>query len=97
MPNKSITKRDLEIAKNDAKLRSIKRAANLAALNDYIGFVVSKALGLTGLVVGGLEYLSPDLLPIVLPKPSFIAGAGLALLTGKGLISFISKLERSSK
>jgi hypothetical protein len=90
-------KRELVATRNRAKIRAIQRAANIAAWNDYIDLVVSKTLGLGGLVVGGLEYLSPDTLPVTLPNPAWVAGAGLALLTGKRLITLIAKLEKGKR
>lgn len=92
-----VQKRNVETTKNLAKVRSIERAANIAAWNDYIDLVVSKVLGLAGFVVGGLEYLNPEVLPVTLPNPAWIAGAGLALLTGKKLITFVSRLERGKR
>lgn len=92
-----VRKPDSSLAKEAAKVRSIERAARLAAWNDYIGFAVSKLAGLGGVIVGGLEYLDPDLLRIVLPKPGLVAGVGLALLTGKNLLALIAKLEKGQK
>jgi len=79
------------------RIRLIERRANIAAWNDYIGFAVSKALGLLGLVVGGLAYVDIHVLPVTVKNPGWIAGAGLAMLTGKSLITLIAKLERVSK
>ncbi len=96
-PINSSEQDDVALTRNAAKIRSIRRSANIAAWNDYIDLVVSKLLGLTGFVVGGLEYLNPDVLSITLPNPAWIAGAGLALLTGKRLIAFIAQLDRSKR
>lgn len=79
------------------RIRYIERRSKLSALDDYIGFVVSKVLGLFGLVVGGLAFVAPELCPVVLTNPAWIAGAGLALLTGKKVLTLIAKVERISK
>jgi hypothetical protein len=92
-----LSKPNLALAREIAKVRSIERAATLAAWNDYIGFGVSKLAGMSALVVGGLEYLDPNILTVVVPRPGLIIGAGLALLTGKSIVSLIARLERSNK
>jgi hypothetical protein len=96
-PHGQVSKWDVGVARRIVQVRDIQRRANIAAWNDYIGFVVSKSLGFCGLVVGGLEYLDPNLLSIVLKNPLWIAGAGLAMLTGKNLLTLIAKLERGIK
>ena|SRR6266545_792154 len=89
----SSVKTSVEVVRNREKARSIERRGNIAAWNDYVGFAVSKLVGVSGFVIGGLEYLDPNLLPITLKSPGWIAGAGLAMLTGKSLVSLIAKLE----
>lgn len=78
-------------------MRSIERAATLTAWNDYIGFAVSKLAGTSALVVGALESLDPNFLSVILPRPGLFVGAGMALLTGKNIVSLIARLERSNK
>jgi hypothetical protein len=80
-----------------AQVRSIERKAQLAALNDYIGFAVSRLAGITALAVGGLESIDPNFLQIVVPRPGLFVGVGLAMLTGKSVVSLIARLERSNK
>jgi hypothetical protein len=92
-----VTKPDPALAREIVKVRSIERAASLAAWNDYIGFAVSRLAGVTALVVGGLESLDPNLLTVVLPRPGLMVGVGLALLTGKNIVSLMARLERSNK
>ena len=84
-------------ARSAAKLRSIERASSLAAWNDYIGFAVSKVVGVGALVAGTLEYIDPNFLSVVVPRPGLVVGAGLALLTGRNIVSLIARLERSNK
>jgi hypothetical protein len=88
-------KRDVTEARYLQQIKSIERQAKIAACNDYIGFFTSKILGLLGLVGGGLEILDPNLLPIVLTNPYWVAGAGLALLTGKNVINLIARIDKS--
>ncbi|HLM56252.1 MAG TPA: hypothetical protein VK422_09065 [Pyrinomonadaceae bacterium] len=91
----SFTKKDVESAKYKEQIRALERQNKIAAWNDYIGFGVSKLLGTAGLLIGGLEALDPALLPINLIKPEVIAGVGLALLTGKSIVTLIAKVEKS--
>ena len=91
----TISKREVEAAKYKEQIRSIERKGRIAAWNDYIGFVISKLVGLGGLMAGGVEALDPNILPFVLPKPEIIAGIGLALLTGKSIITLIAKVEKT--
>jgi hypothetical protein len=65
----------------------------LAAANDYISFAVSKTLGLGGLGLGGLELLDPSIIPLSFSHPTWVAGAGVALLTGKSVLSLIAKVN----
>jgi hypothetical protein len=90
-----ITKKDVASAKHKEQIRTIERQGRIASWNEYIGFGVSKVLGLGGLTIGGLETLDPNILPIVLSNPEIVAGVGLALLTGKSIISLITKVEKS--
>src|SRR5437588_355631 len=91
------TAADVKAAQARERIRVLERMGNLAALNDYIGFVVSRVLGLLALIAGGLAYVSPRVAPLVMNKPAWIAGAGLALLTGKNVMTLIGKLERAEK
>jgi hypothetical protein len=91
----TLSKKDVEEAKRRAEIAAIERQAKIDAWNDYIEFAAAKSLGLAGLIVGGLEYLEPHLLPIVLKRPDVIAGLGVGLLFGKkGVLSFLAKISR---
>jgi hypothetical protein len=89
------TKEEVESAKHIEQIRALERKGRIAAWNDYISFGVSKFLGFAGLVVGGLEALDPAVLPITLKNPELVAGIGLALLTGKSILTLIAKVEKS--
>jgi hypothetical protein len=90
-----LSKYNIEEAKIEGQIRKIKRQYKLAAINEYIGFGVSKVIGTLGLVVGGIEWLDPDILPVILKNPEIVAGVGLALLTGKSIITLIAKVEKT--
>jgi hypothetical protein len=92
-----LSKPDLALARETAKVRAVERAATLGAWNDYVGFGVSKLAGISALIVGGLEYLDPNTLTAVVPRPGLIIGTGLALLTGKNIVSLVARLDRSNK
>jgi hypothetical protein len=87
------TNAEVEDADRDARLSETRRKSQLAKWNDYISFFTSKALGLGGLTVGGLDILAPHLLPITVSQPVWVAGVGLALLTGKNVIKLISSID----
>ena len=74
--------------------RKLLRRSRITTWNEYISFGVCKAIGLAGLTLGGLEYLDPNFLSITLNNPGLIAGAGLALLTGKNIVALFAKLEK---
>ena len=90
----SVTKSDIANAKNKEQIRAIERKGNIKAANDWIGFGVSKATGLGSVVVGGLEWVDPNILPIALERPEIVVGVGLALLAGKGIIDLIAKVSK---
>jgi hypothetical protein len=92
-----VTADDVKSAKNKERIRAIERRGRIAAWNEFIGFGVSKVLGLSGLVAGGIGYVAPGLSPIALNRPAWVAGAGLALLTGKNLLALVAKVERLIK
>lgn len=89
-----LTRKDVVSVRNQMEIERIKRRARISAWSDYIEFIVSKTVGLGGLVIGGLEWLDPALLPIVIQRPALIAGGGLALLIGKSILSLLSKAEK---
>jgi hypothetical protein len=90
-------KNTLAVIKNEALARSIKRKENLAALNDYIGFTVTKLSGFTSLIIGGLEIANPNFHPISLIPPESVVALGLALLTGTKVINILAKIANALK
>lgn len=88
-------KKDVDSARLSEQIRVIERQGKIAAWNDYLGFAVSKILGTGGLLIGGLEVLDPNILPVVLKSPEMIAGVSLALLTGKNIVSLIANFEKT--
>lgn len=93
--SKDVTKRDVEVARYKEQIRTIERRSKIAGWNDYLGFGVSKLLGVAGLIFGGLEALDPGFLPITMKNPELVAGIGLALLTGKSVTTLIAKVEKA--
>ncbi len=65
-------------AKKRAEILAIERHARLEAWSDYLGFVMVKLVGFACVLVGTVAVVLPQLLPV--PKPSAVAGGGLALL-----------------
>lgn len=93
----AISKKDVEEARRKAEIAAIERQAKIGAWSDYIEFVTAKLIGLAGTVVGGIEYVAPDILPIVLARPGLIASVGLTLLTGKAFLSLLAKVDKVLK
>lgn len=96
-PEAPISKRDVDEARRKAQIAAIERQAKIGAWSDYIEFVTAKLIGLAGTVVGGMEYVAPDMLPIVLARPGLIASVGLALLMGKAFLSLLAKVDKILK
>ena len=85
---------DLEVknAKEKIKIKNIEREAIIKAIDDWIGFVTLKSIGVGSLILGGIEIISPSFFPIVLIPPFTpftLVGIGLALLTGKKSIAIV--------
>jgi hypothetical protein len=91
------TKEQLTIARNEALARSIRRKENLAALSDYVGFVVTKLTGFAALLAGAIEMVNPNFHPVTLLKPESVVAFGLALLTGPKIISILAKVANALK
>lgn len=85
-----MTRYDVHAARRRERIKEIERKGRLAKWNDYVSFFAAKAAGVGGLSVGGLELLVPDLLPITIAQPVWVAATGLALLTGKSVIKLVS-------
>lgn len=85
-----ITKEDFEAAKRALNIRQLERRENLAAWNEYTGFIISKLCGLAAVICGGLDLIYPSLIPHI-PHPEMFLGTGLAILTGKTLVTRLAK------
>ena len=85
-----MNKEEFDAAKRALEVKQLQRKDRLAALNEYVGFAVSKLAGLGALVFGGLDIINPSLIPHI-PHPEYALGTGLALLTGKSIVSKIAK------
>jgi hypothetical protein len=51
---------------------------------------VSKLAGLGGIICGVLDLVNPSLIPGI-KHPAYALGAGIALLTGKSIVSMLYK------
>ena len=70
------TKDELEAAKLERELVKLR----LAAWSDYIGFATSKVTAVASIVCGGLDIVSPSLIPHI-PQPHYLLGGRLAIRT----------------
>jgi len=89
-----VSKDELASARRMQQVKALERQGKLSALNDYVSFFVSKTLGLGSMTLGGIGIFDPHLLHFTLSNPTAVAGAGLALLTGKNLVNFISRIAQ---
>jgi hypothetical protein len=85
-----ITKEEFEAAKRELNIGQLKRRETLAAWNEYTGFFISKLCGLVAAICGGLDLIYPSLIPHI-PHPEMFLGTGLAILTGKTLITKLAR------
>lgn len=86
------TNNQLAQAIEQAKLKRIERGEKIKAVDDWIGFITLKTVGIGGLIVGGLEIIAPAFLTVTLTPPLTpftLVGVGLALITGKKSIALI--------
>jgi hypothetical protein len=85
-------------AKQKAQLRKIRRQTELDAADDWIKFITIKTVGISSLVVGGLEIAIPSLLTLSLTPPFTpftLIGIGLALLGGRNSISLAKSVLKN--
>lgn len=87
----------LSSIRNDALARAERRKANLAAINDYIGFTVTKLTGFAALITGAVEMFNPNFHPISSLPPESVVAFGLALLTGPKVINILAKISNALK
>lgn len=83
-----LIKKEKEIAKEKRELA----LENRSRTDDFLSWGLSKTTGVGALFIGGIEFLDPNLLPLVLTNPLALAGGGLGLLVGKDLISRFTKI-----
>lgn len=85
----------LSEARANVQLRRIEREEKIKAIDDWIGFITIKTVGISSLAVGGLEIIVPSLLTLSLAPPFTsvtLVGIGLAFLTGKKSISLVKQV-----
>jgi hypothetical protein len=61
----------------------------IQVIEDYTGLIVTKATGIAGVIVGGIEMLDPNLLAIDENKGLYALGIGLALVGGNKVITVL--------
>ncbi len=88
---------DIVRARNEAAIQSVRRKERLAALNEYIGFVTTKIVGLGSLVIAVMEFTNPAFHPVKLVPAESVFAFGLALLMGPKIIDILSKVVNALK
>jgi hypothetical protein len=84
-------------ARNEAVIKSVIRKERLAALNEYIGFVTTKLVGLGSLVIAVMEFINPAFHPVKLVPAESLFAFGLALLIGPKVMEILSKVVNALK
>ena len=82
---------EIEKAQTEQQIRKLKRRGNLEAVQEYIIFASKTSVGIGALLVGGLEFLVPSLLPVATANPVIIMGIGISLLAGKPTLDLLRK------
>ena len=77
---------DLEREERVQKVRLLRRRGNLAAVRDHVLFWGSMICGAPAFIIGGIEYLEPNLLDIV-SDGKLVGAIGLGLLAGPKVVS----------
>jgi membrane protein required for beta-lactamase induction len=81
----------LQQAKKRAEVLALERRARVEAWSDYLGFVAVKLVGVACVLAGTVAVVLPHLL--TMPKPSAVAGGGVALLvTNKTIINVLTRV-----
>ncbi|MEM9271870.1 MAG: hypothetical protein AAGA80_02740 [Cyanobacteria bacterium P01_F01_bin.143] len=89
-PLNSQKRNKISEAEERAILRKMERDEKISSYDDWIKFITLKSLGISSLIIGGLEITFPTLLTISLSPPFTpitLVGIGLAILTGKESIN----------
>ncbi len=73
------------------ELKGKVRAQALRKWEDYLGFAASKITGVGALISGGLEFVDPNILPIIMAEPTTAIGVGLGLLVGRKAVDVASR------
>ncbi|WP_158658075.1 hypothetical protein [Agarilytica rhodophyticola] len=87
------TKKEVEAERNRQKIESLKRKGKLDSLRDKIIFVSSLGIGIPATALGGIEFLEPALLNIIINGKE-VGLVGLLLVGGPGAVkAFIKAIK----
>jgi len=96
MDQEESPKARLQRTKFELEADELKRKSALNARDESVGWWTTKLAGLGFTTVGALEWLSPEVISVVVADPLTFGGAGLALLAGrkaaKQIVSALSEL-----
>jgi len=89
----ALDKTDVARAKEAALVASINRKAKIATIEDWVVFIATKVLGLSGMIIGGVSVLRPGVLPLTSNQALYVLSGGIALLVGKKVIAQLARLN----
>ena len=87
----------LDEVKTKLDIKKLERKAFIEAINDYSTLITTKAVGVGSLVVGVLEFLAPNLLPLVVPAPITpltLIGVSMGFLLNKEAILIMRNFSK---
>jgi hypothetical protein len=92
-----LSSQQIKTQKELLNLDRLRREDRIRAINDYVGLVTTKVVGLVCILVGALELVEPSMLSIHLAYSAQTAAFGLALLAGPKLVEIAAKASKVFK
>jgi hypothetical protein len=82
---------EVVLAEDAALIALINRKARIQAIEDYMTLIVGKSIGLVALIVAGIVFIKPDVLPLTQKQGLYALSGGIALLVGDKAIAVLRK------
>ena len=95
IPSELSLSEQLSEAETIVALNNLRRKERIKAFDEWIGFITIKTIGISSLIVGGLEIIVPSFLTVALSPPFTpitLVGIGLSFLTGTKSIFLIKRV-----
>lgn len=86
----------LDAVRREQAARLLRTRGIVERLTLWVAFVAQVVAGVGLTVVGGLEWLDPTRLSVVLAHPEYYAGVGVGLLVSRRVIRLLASLEHAA-